>query len=96
MAISVRVDPVLEKELERAAKRQGVTKSQFVVDAIQRALGRKDPHALMKKFIEQEEARADPAVSRAFADHEQPYEAVAARKAITKKLGAKHRVGRSG
>ena len=39
MAVSVRMDPLLEKELELAASRQGVTKSQFIIDAVERALG---------------------------------------------------------
>ena len=42
MAVSVRMDPLLERQQEQAAKRQGVTKSQFIVDAVGRALGRKD------------------------------------------------------
>ena len=40
MAVSVRMSPLLEKELELAAQRQGVTKSQFIIDAVERALGR--------------------------------------------------------
>lgn len=47
MTISVRMDPLLEKELEMAAKRHGVTKSQFVIDAVERALGHKDPFQLL-------------------------------------------------
>ena len=47
MAVSVRMDPLLEKELEQAARRQGITKSQFIVDAVQRALGRKNPYDLL-------------------------------------------------
>jgi predicted DNA-binding protein len=47
MAVSVRMDPGLEHELESAAKRQGITKSQFIVDAVERALGRKDPYRLL-------------------------------------------------
>jgi RHH-type rel operon transcriptional repressor/antitoxin RelB len=47
MAVSVRMDSLLEKDLEQAARRQGVTKSQFIVDAVQRALGRKNPYDLL-------------------------------------------------
>jgi metal-responsive CopG/Arc/MetJ family transcriptional regulator len=47
MTLSVRLDTFLEKELEQTARKQGVTKSKFVVDLIERALGHKDPHALM-------------------------------------------------
>ena len=44
MAVSVRMEPLLERELEQAARRQGVTKSQFIIAAVERALGRKDVH----------------------------------------------------
>lgn len=37
MAVSVRMDPLLGKQLEQAAKRQGVTKSQAIIDAVERA-----------------------------------------------------------
>jgi predicted DNA-binding protein len=53
VTISVRMDPLLEKELEMAAKRQGVTKSQFVIDAVERALGHKDPLALLHQVREE-------------------------------------------
>ncbi len=43
MAVSVRMEPILEKELELAAKRKGITKSQFIIEAVQRALGGKTP-----------------------------------------------------
>ena len=67
MAVSVRMDPLLEKELERAARQQGITKSRFIVDAVQRALGRKNPHDLMLQVqqemsgYEADSARIDPA-----------------------------------
>ncbi len=47
MAVSVRLDPLMEKELELFAKRQGITKTQFIVAALERALGRKDPYKLL-------------------------------------------------
>jgi len=53
MAVSVRMDPLLEKELALAAKRQGITKSQFIIEAVERALGRKDPAALYHKVMEE-------------------------------------------
>ncbi|MFT4243471.1 MAG: hypothetical protein QM569_14460 [Acidovorax sp.] len=53
MAVSVRMDPLMEKELELAAKRQGVTKSQFIIAAVERALGRKDPAALYHRVMEE-------------------------------------------
>jgi RHH-type rel operon transcriptional repressor/antitoxin RelB len=49
MAVSVRLEPLLEKELELTAKRLGVTKSQFIVSALERALGRKNPYDLLLK-----------------------------------------------
>jgi len=47
MAVSVRMDPLLEKQLELAAQREGITKSQFIIDAVERALGHKNPYDLM-------------------------------------------------
>jgi RHH-type rel operon transcriptional repressor/antitoxin RelB len=47
MPVSVRLEPLLEKELELAAKRQGVTKSQFIISALEMALGRKDSYQLL-------------------------------------------------
>lgn len=49
MAVSVRLEPLLEKELELAAKRLGVTKSQFIVSALEKALGRQNPYDLLLK-----------------------------------------------
>jgi len=49
MAVSVRLEPLLEKELELTAKRLCVTKSQFIVSALERALGRKNPYDLLQK-----------------------------------------------
>ena len=53
MAVSVRMDPLMEKELELAAKRQGITKSQFIIDAVQRALGQRDPLQLLHQVKEE-------------------------------------------
>ncbi|KQP49317.1 hypothetical protein ASF44_01515 [Pseudorhodoferax sp. Leaf274] len=47
------MDPLMEKELELAAKRQGITKSQFIIDAVERALGRRDPLALLHQVKEE-------------------------------------------
>ena len=92
MAISVRVSPLLEKELEVAAKRQGVTKSQFVISALERALGRKNPYELMLKVIAEEEALYGKRSARA---KEPPYDPVKSKAAMIAKLKAKHGVGRS-
>jgi len=56
MAVSVRMEPILEKELELAAKRKGITKSQFIIEAVERALGQKDPYVLLLQV--QDEAAA--------------------------------------
>ena len=53
MAVSVRMDPVLERELEAAARRKGQTKSQFIVDAVERALGHKNPYELLMQVQEE-------------------------------------------
>jgi RHH-type rel operon transcriptional repressor/antitoxin RelB len=53
MAVSVRMDPVLERELEAAARLKGMTKSQFIVDAVERALGHKNPYELLLQVQEQ-------------------------------------------
>jgi predicted DNA-binding protein len=96
MAISVRMDPLLEKELELAAKRQGITKSQFVIDAVQRALGRKNPYELMLALQAEEArgvygkpARAAKGMQESFAG---PYDADKAREFIVRKLEKKHGV----
>lgn len=90
MAVSVRMDPLLEKQMEQAAKRQGITKSQFIVEAVERALGRKNPYELMMA-LKAEEARPEyRAQAKAFARVEQPYDPDASRAAIVKKLKAKH------
>ena len=47
MAVSVRMNALLEKELEQAAQRKGITKSQFIIDAVESALGRKNPYDLL-------------------------------------------------
>lgn len=63
MAVSVRMDSLLEKELEQAARRLGQTKSQFIIDAVERALGRKNPAQLYNQVMEKvaEYRMADPA-----------------------------------
>jgi hypothetical protein len=98
MAVSVRMDPLLEKELEQAAKRQGITKSQFIIDAVQRALGRKNPYELMLALKAEEEQRffgpdanpADSAAAKAFEGFEQPYDTDRSRAQLLAKLQTKH------
>lgn len=49
MALSVRLDPLLEARLEQEARRLGVTKSEFVKDALERVLGAKNPYQLLQQ-----------------------------------------------
>lgn len=92
MALSVRMNPLLEKEIELAAQRRGITKSQFVIDAVERALGRKNAYELMVK-LQAEEDQAKDRFGKSFEGMEQPYGAEAAREFIRNKLREKHGVG---
>ena len=98
MTISVRMDPLLEKELELAAKRQGLTKSQFVIDAVERALGRRNPYELMVALKAEEERATYIAANsaEAAASGEVPYDTDASKDAIRAKLKAKHGPGSAG
>ena len=99
MTISVRMDPLLERELELVAKRKGVTKSQFVIAAVERALGRLNPYELMMAFKVEEERAVYNAGALKDVDaaaKELPYETSAARDAIKQKLKGKHGVGGAG
>lgn len=98
MTISVRMDPLLEKELELAAKRQGLTKSQFVIDAVERALGRRNPYELMVALKAEEERATYTAknLAEAVASGELPYDTDAAKDAIRAKLKVKHGPGNAG
>jgi len=49
MAVSVRLDPVMEAKLMQQAALLGVTKSDFIKDAIARVLGMKNPATLLKQ-----------------------------------------------
>jgi RHH-type rel operon transcriptional repressor/antitoxin RelB len=48
MTLTVKLDQGLEAMVDQEAKRLGVTKSEFVKDAIERVLGLKSPAALLK------------------------------------------------
>lgn len=104
MALSVRMDPLLERELELAAQRQGLSKSQFIISAVERALGRKNPYELMMalKAEEQtthyrvEEPRVPYKVEKGQGRSAEAYEPEAAKAAISKKLKAKHHVSGAG
>ena len=49
MAVSVRLDPVIEAKLTQQANLLGITKSDFIKDAIERGLGMKNPAALLRE-----------------------------------------------
>ncbi len=92
MAVSVRMDPLLEAELEQAAQRQGVTKSQFIIAAVERALGRKNPYELMLSLKAEEPRRPYAAGKRAPA-RDKPYATSAAKTELRSKLKTKHGAG---
>lgn len=48
MTLSVRLNPAIEAQLEQQARKLGMTKSEFVKDAIERALGLQSPAELLK------------------------------------------------
>ncbi len=96
MAVSVRMDPRLEKELEIAAQSKGITKSQFIIDAVEHALGRKDPYQLLLQVRAemdhdlQTQAMNDDAHG---ATADSPYDTGRTRAALIAKLRAKHGLG---
>lgn len=49
MAISIRLDPVLEAQLDQEARRRGVTKTDVVKDALERVLGATNPYQLLNQ-----------------------------------------------
>lgn len=49
MAVSVRFDPTLEARLNEEARRLGVTKSEFIKDAVERVIGLKNPARLLEQ-----------------------------------------------
>jgi len=95
MAVSVRMDPLLEGELEQAAQRQGITKSQFIIAAVERALGRKNPYELMLALKAEEPGKPYRSGKRAAA-RDAPYETSVAKAALRGKLKIKHGAGSAG
>lgn len=53
MAVSVRMEAMRERELELAAQRRGIRNSQFIIEAVESALGRKDPGLLLLQVREE-------------------------------------------
>jgi RHH-type rel operon transcriptional repressor/antitoxin RelB len=89
------MDPLLEKQLELAAQRQGITKSQFIIDAVERALGGKNPYVLMLQAkAEMAQDSRSAGLAQAFvAEHTQPYDTERSRADLIAKLRAKHDIG---
>ena len=93
------MNPLFERELELVARKKGVTKSQFVIEAVERALGRRNPYDLMMAFkVEEERAVYNAGALKDVNDvaKEVPYETGAARDAVKQKLKSKHGVGSAG
>ena len=49
MALSVRLDPVMEARVEEESRRLGISKSDLVKDALELRLGLKNPYALLRQ-----------------------------------------------
>jgi predicted DNA-binding protein len=63
MAMSVRLDPTLETRLAQESRRLGITKSEFVKDALERVLGLKNPADLLST-VRSGKAMGNPQASR--------------------------------
>ncbi len=64
MALSVRLDPLLENRVEQEARRLGITKSEFVKDALERVLGMRNPYELLQQVRNAAEyVAAEPATT---------------------------------
>jgi hypothetical protein len=62
MTLTVRLDPALETKVDQEAKRLGLTKSEFVKDALERVLGLKNPATLLKA-VRSRKPMGNPAAS---------------------------------
>lgn len=77
MALSVRLEPDLEARIEQEARRLGISKSEFVKDALERTLGMKNPAELLDK-VRTGVPSGDPTLSESVSE------------VVGKKLRAKH------
>lgn len=77
MALSVRLEPALETRLEEEARKLGISKSEFVKDALERTLGIKNPADLLTQ------ARSGKPMGNAKASAN-------VRSSVRKKIRAKH------
>lgn len=67
MTLSVRLQPALEARLAEEARRLGITKSQYVQDALERSLGMKDPAELLAR-VRTGTPNRDPEASSSVSD----------------------------
>jgi predicted DNA-binding protein len=63
MTLSVRLDPALEARVDQEARRLGISKSEFVKDALERVLGIKNPAKLLRA-VRSRTPMGDPNASR--------------------------------
>jgi predicted DNA-binding protein len=63
MAMSVRLDATLETRVAQESRRLGITKSEFVKDALERVLGLKNPADLLRT-VRSGKATGNPQASR--------------------------------
>ena len=77
MTLSVRLEPALETRLEEEARKLGISKSEFVKDALERTLGIKNPADLLSQ------ARSGTRMGN-------PKASASVRANVKKKLRAKH------
>ena len=62
MTLTVRLDAALETRVDQEARRLGITKSEFVKDALERVLGFKNPAQLLKS-VRSRKPMGDPNAS---------------------------------
>jgi len=84
MTLTVRLDPLLESRVEQEARRLGITKSDFVKNALERVLGDRNPYQL----LQQARHAPDYAVHEPATEFTDDSENVAGR--VKEKLSAKH------
>ncbi|WP_374669129.1 hypothetical protein [Ramlibacter sp.] len=101
MTLLVDMNPLLAHEVERAARRAGISPSQFIVKAVEDALRARGSYAQMLAIQAEEEARFQDSARQLPEDRpagipgpgmEQPYETEASRKSLLERLRRKHGV----
>lgn len=92
MATWVYMGPMLEKRLEQAARRQGISKSEFIINAVEDALGCVNPWELMFQVKSEmaQDARSEDWLQTFAAQHASVYETDSTRANLMAHLRAKH------